>query len=263
MALGEDDVLSLPFSKFVYIVAGLPFSALVICLFFSYLLHFEEATSTHCGVQNWLPSISAAVSSYAPEMYIWRLLIAIHGGPRLILAFAYRNYLQFSPLRPHGKARLFYWGCRLSCWLNIVENLFLLGLTSISSTENHGIHKGCFVGFAISATLYMILSSWLFHVSGRRRATEEGERSYEYKILACGSSVTSIIVAMYFYWRHNTYCETGVYSLFALSEYAIVLSNIIFHSTAYYDFYGKRVALCSLGGGYGYQALPMHMEKDI
>lgn len=42
-----------------------------------------------------LPSISAAVSTYAPEMYIWRIFIGIHGGPRLVLAFANKFVLNF------------------------------------------------------------------------------------------------------------------------------------------------------------------------
>lgn len=38
-------------------------------------------------VPNWLPSLSAAVSTFAPERYIWRLFIGLHGTPRF----------QFSP----------------------------------------------------------------------------------------------------------------------------------------------------------------------
>uniref|UniRef100_A0A1I7WFL8 Zf-LYAR domain-containing protein n=1 Tax=Heterorhabditis bacteriophora TaxID=37862 RepID=A0A1I7WFL8_HETBA len=47
--------------------------------------------------------------------------------------------------------------------------------------QKFAMHKICFIGFAISATLYMFLSTWLFHFSGRRRATNLGERSYETK----------------------------------------------------------------------------------
>ncbi|KAL6726460.1 hypothetical protein Aduo_008427 [Ancylostoma duodenale] len=264
MAYGEDDVLSLPFRVFVYIVAGLPLSALIICVLCSILLHFEPATRTHCGVENWLPSISAAVSTYAPEMYIWRMFIAVHGGPRLFVAFAFRNYLLFSPLRPLTRVRVFRLLCNTGCVLNILENLFLLGLTAISSVENHMLHKFCFIGFAISATIYMLLSTWLFHYSGRRRATNLGERSHEYKILACSGSIISMVLAMYLYWRHNAYCEPGVYTLFALAEYCIVISNIAFHSTLYYDFHGKSVILApSVGvGTSGYSLLPTLIEKD-
>lgn len=90
MAFGDDDLLSMPFRTVIYAIAGLPMSALVICILVSITLHWDEATRTHCGVTNWLPSVSAAVASYAPERYIWRLLIGIHGAPRLALAFASR-----------------------------------------------------------------------------------------------------------------------------------------------------------------------------
>lgn len=90
MAFGEDELLRIPFRFVVYVIAGLPFSALALCVFLSLLLHWDEATRTHCGVANWLPSVSAAVASYAPERYIWRLFIGIHGSPRIALAIAFR-----------------------------------------------------------------------------------------------------------------------------------------------------------------------------
>ena len=45
----------------------------------------------------------------------------------------------------------------------------------------------------------------------------------------------SWMLALFFYARHNQYCETGVYSMFAAAEYAFVLSNMIFHFQAYHD----------------------------
>lgn len=52
-----------------------------------------------------------------------------------------------------------------------------------------------------------------------------------------------MISATYFFFRHNSHCEPYVYTLFALSEYIIVLSNIYFHSLAYYDLGNLRFAI--------------------
>ncbi|CAI5444679.1 unnamed protein product [Caenorhabditis angaria] len=262
MALGEDDILSLPFKYVVFCVAGLPSSALFICVILSLWLHFDQAISTHCEVPNWLPSISAAVSTYSPEKYIWRFLIGLHIGPRLLIALAFRNFLASSPLRPISGFRKFQRLCNLACLLNLAENCFLLGLTSISSSEDHGLHAKCFGGFAICSILYMLLSTWLFNESGRRRATNLGERSYEYKILGSAIFIFCFVMGGYLYWRHNTFCEPGIYTLFALVEYSAVFSNIFFHCTLYYDFHGKSVSLSSSFGGSHYSILPTQIEKD-
>ena len=37
------------------------------------------------------------------------------------------------------------------------------------------------------------------------------------------------LVMVYFYYRHNTYCEPYMYSFFCLSEYSMVLINMAHH----------------------------------
>ncbi|GMS88713.1 hypothetical protein PENTCL1PPCAC_10888 [Pristionchus entomophagus] len=260
MALGDEEVLSLPFRYIVYAVAALPSSALFLCILCALLLHYEEATTTHCGVENWLPSVSAAVSSFAPEKYIWRVLVGLHGGPRFILAFANMNFLLSSPLQPLQGTTMFKALCKIACGIHIIENVFLLLLTAISSNENHDAHKVCFGIFGGAALIYMILSTWLYTHSGRRRALSSniGEKSFEYKCLAGGISFMSMILAGYLYYRHNVYCEPGVYTLFALAEYSIILSNIAFHSTLYYDFHGKSLTIGASSNSFQYTLLPMH-----
>ncbi|KAK0414494.1 hypothetical protein QR680_011463 [Steinernema hermaphroditum] len=262
---GDDELISIPFRHIVYCVAGLPLSALFICIFLSITLHIDDSTRTHCGVDNWLPSVSAAVASFSPERYIWRVFIGLHGAPRLILALAFRNLLLSSPIRSPSTGIWFAILCQLACFLNLAENIFLLLLTSISSVEDHESHKICFIGFAICAISYMFLTTWLYNFSNRRQLSHMGEKSYQYKLLYCCSSVVSIIFACYFYYRHNTYCEPGVYTLFALSEYTVIISNILFHSTAYFDFEGRKFTLSAGGSVVGdYQTLlPMHDDKRI
>lgn len=50
------------------------------------------------------------------------------------------------------------------------------------------------------------------------------------------ANLVSALLAVYFYLRHNKYCETGVYTLFAVFEYSVVLTNCLFHFLAFYDF---------------------------
>uniref|UniRef100_A0AC34RJH8 Ribosomal protein L10e/L16 domain-containing protein n=1 Tax=Panagrolaimus sp. JU765 TaxID=591449 RepID=A0AC34RJH8_9BILA len=258
-----DELLSIPFKLVAFIIAGLPLSALMICVILSMILHWDEATRTHCGVPNYLPSVSAAVASFAPERYIWRLFIGIHGTPRLALAFAFRNFLISSPLRPFTGTKFFQFACNVACFLNVLENIFLLLLTSISSTENYEWHKLSFMGFILCSWCFMVLSTYLFDLSGRRRTNILGERSYQYKIVCCSLETLFLFMAMYFFYRHNTYCEPFLYSLFALCEYLIIIFNICFHLTAHYDFHGRRISLLSLGSSVHYESLlPLHDYEE-
>ncbi|KAI6177128.1 Ribosomal-L16 domain-containing protein [Aphelenchoides bicaudatus] len=209
------------------------------------LLHWDEATRTHCGVPNWLPSVSAAVASYAPERYIWRLFIGIHGSPRIVLAIAYRNLILKSPLGPARSLVWFPLACNFACFLNIVEVVCLLLLTSISSIDDYFLHKLAFIGFATCGICFMFLSTWLYDKSGRRRTSQLGEKSFQYKVSCCAISTISLFMALYFFYRHNTYCETGIYTLFALCEYSVIIFNILFHSTLYYDFHSRHFSLLS------------------
>lgn len=78
------------------------------------------------------------------------------------------------------------------------------------------------------------------------------------------------LAAMYFYYRHNKYCESGgiylrnlfylfyyltflqtvdilffaVYTLFAFAEYLIILSNVYFHYTIALDLKSFNIVLC-------------------
>ena len=92
----------------------------------------------------------------------------------------------------------------------------------------------------------------------------QGERSFEYKVLSCLVAGGSMSTAAYLYWRHNAYCEPGVYTLFALAEYVFIAANIAFHSTLYLDFSGKRLTLSSSFSPHYDALLPTTMmQKDI
>ncbi|KAI1241415.1 hypothetical protein IHE44_0004888 [Lamprotornis superbus] len=142
-----------------------PLFGFLFCVIWSLLFNFHETTATHCGVPNYLPSISAAIGGETPQRYVWRLCIGLHSAPRVLVAVAYWNHYQ-SCHCPHPRyLRL----CHVTLLLNLLENFALLILTYVSSTENY------------------------------------------------------------------------VYTVFAFLEYLVVLSNMAFHMTAFWDFGNKEL----------------------
>ncbi|KAI2798851.1 hypothetical protein RDWZM_006876 [Blomia tropicalis] len=197
------------FQRLALVTVALPLFGFAFCVFWSLCFDFFESTSTHCGVSNYLPSVSASIGSFSPQKHVWRLTIALHSTPRYLVAFVYFKLIHYSKL-------LFV--------LNVVEISALLGLSIVSSTDNFVIHANCFLLF-ISSTF----CGTMIHLLDERLWSKFKLKSYIINTLAW-------ILALFFYIRHNQYCETGVYTMFAAAEYIFVLSNMIFHFQAYYDF---------------------------
>ncbi|KAM5127089.1 post-GPI attachment to proteins factor 2 [Mantella aurantiaca] len=187
-------------------------------------------------VPNYLPSISAAIGGVTPQRYVWRFCIGLHSAPRLIMGVAYLNF--------YGGLGASYWFCSINFLLYVFEILFLLLLTYVSSNENQGIHQLAFSFFMIFSLSHMIVTLLIWR-NKKYSVSAEGRRSYTYKKRLFFFNLLSFSVSMLFYIRHNIYCEPGVYTIFALLEYLVVLSNIGFHMTACWDFGSKDLLICS------------------
>ncbi|XP_029375877.1 acyltransferase PGAP2 [Echeneis naucrates] len=231
-SLDRDGLLiRLPLISFVWGTVLLPLIGLIICLFISLMYHFEDATYTHCQVSNFLPSISSAISR-VPERYIWRCCIGLHSAPRFLIATAYFNF--YRSRFANRLLELLLSGLALVC--SMAENSGLLLLTYVSSTETYSVHKNSFIVFIGSSLLHMLITCWLWRTIRRYYVNPEEVMSYRRKVQLFLFNAICCLAALYFFRRHNNYCETGVYTLFAISEYMVVFSNMAFHMTAYWDF---------------------------
>ncbi|KAG0720637.1 Post-GPI attachment to proteins factor 2 [Chionoecetes opilio] len=184
----------------------LPLGAFLTCIYLSLRHNFDLSTATHCGVPNYLPSISSAIGEFVPQRYIWRFAIAIHSAPRFLMASMY--YYNFMN-RVLPNIRFYKNAARVLCCLNVVENVGLISLFFVSSKENYDIHKVSFITFMVCSELYMVLT-FLLLKDNKHRLTHSLERQAYYKKKQLMiANLTSFIVALYFFYRHNKYCEPG------------------------------------------------------
>lgn len=117
-----------------------------------------------------------------------------------------------------------------------IELTALLLLTYVSSVEIFLIHMLSFILFLSCSFIYMIITIYIYSLPREFGGLSERElNSKRYKKLAFFSYLFCLFASLYFYYRHNAYCEPYVYSLFSLFEYAIVLLNIGYHSIIFYD----------------------------
>ena len=225
----------LRFRHLLLATVALPLFGFLFCVGWSLLYDFSAATSTHCKVVNYLPSLSAAIGNFVVQRRVWKTAIALHAAPRFLIGYLYFGHWR-QVLAPVHSARLVLLTSQV---FYVSENVGLLGLSFVTSAEDFPFHKVAFILFLVSAGFYMLLTCWLCRQPRARPVTRREHLSSRRKYVLFVMYCVCLTLAMYFYERHNAYCEAGVYTLFALSEYVVVLSNIAFHGTAYWDMYEK------------------------
>lgn len=235
-----DSVVSTPILIAFRFLTLTTISAFFSCIIISIKNNWIQSTETHCHVPNYLPSISAAIGGYSPQKYIWRIAIAAQSSPRIL--FAYINLQHNLAQQFHSVDHVLYpLLCKLTFFVLVTENVALVQLTYVSSIDWFLVHKLGFTLFVICSVLHQLLHIYVCTLSVHKNEDPYERRLIRRKKIITFCHLSSLASAMYCYWRHNEYCESGVYTLFALFEYLVVASNIYFHYTFAYDFDGARL----------------------
>ncbi|KYN19965.1 Post-GPI attachment to proteins factor 2-like protein [Trachymyrmex cornetzi] len=233
--------LALSFRRLCLATVGLPLVSLLFCFITAYIFQQDDIHETHCRVYNILPSISA-ITGVSPQRYLWRISIALHIGPRLVIASVYHSYyykilknIEDVPLQITGSRLL-----NLCYWLNIAEIAALSGVTYISNRENYckhktrinisAVHEKIFIVFMISSLTYMLTAVRL------GRLITPNAQSLQYKQVLFMTSLVSTIFLIIFFLKHRLLCHDLAFSWFSLCEYVIAFANMGFHITVVSDF---------------------------
>jgi len=226
-------LLSIPFPWVALGSVLLPLSAFIYCIVYSFFYHYEWTTQTHCNVWNFAPSISAAIGLFRPQKYVWKLFVSLHSAPRLLMALMYRSYFK------KGVASNYKILAEVAFICSVLEVVSLLMLSFAPSREDFKVHKNSFAVFLVVSALYMLLTFWLLTFKWSRERNEAEKAGQRLKKLMVKANAGCILVALYLYYRHNRYCEPGMYSIFSIFEYGVVLTNMGYHWTSYYDFHDR------------------------
>lgn len=79
---------------------------------------------------------------------MWRMAVAFHVGPRMVIAQVYYNYFVSQVSKEDGSTNFLF--INLCYWLNLIEIAAICGVTYISNRENYRMyHTNSFISFAI------------------------------------------------------------------------------------------------------------------
>ena len=154
----------------------------ILCTYDKNIFDFQNSTKTHCEVENFAPSISAAIGSFLPQKYVWQVAIALHIVPRFLFLWMYKQFYKsrISVITPR-----IYWLIQVTIGFNLLELVSLLGLTLVSSQEDFDTHKACFVTFGISGTMSQIYF-FKSYIKSRSYEVANGRNSNEMLIFLLG-----------------------------------------------------------------------------
>uniref|UniRef100_A0A336MCW7 CSON015277 protein n=1 Tax=Culicoides sonorensis TaxID=179676 RepID=A0A336MCW7_CULSO len=229
--------LAIPFRELCIGTLLLPLCSMFICFTTAYIFQPNDIHETHCRVYNIIPSISA-ITGISPQRYLWRISIAIHVGPRFLIAFAYRNFY-----RQVLAANALHIGepqvRKASKLINVLFWLSLIEITALTA-----MHEKIFITFMTASLFYMLLTIILWNtLYPNGPPTPEEVRSLKMKKIFFALSVLSAISLVIFFAKHRFLCHDMAFSWFATSEYLVALFNMANHITSVFEFSNNHLMI--------------------
>ncbi len=194
-------------------------------------------------VYNVIPSISA-ITGISPQRYIWRIVIALHVGPRFLTSLVYhRFYLNQLSRVSQLKKKSYLCHVWLALSLNLIEQAALIGVTYVSNRENYrkwqsfesetqpmlnnlfptAIHEKIFIVFMVSSQVHMLIVLRLLKMADFGRELSE-QRSYFFKRSLFYLSLLCTCGLLVFFVKHRVYChDMGIFNILT-----VILLNLSF-----------------------------------
>ena len=221
-------IFTIKYSNVIATSASAALIPLFWCLYISARYDYRAVTYSHCTRRHFLPSISAVLGSvkgiFAHSS--WKFAIAASSPQRSFDAFLYYKLYQ-----KHSKKLALS-----ELIVGFLEQYGLVTLTLITSSEDLFVHQVSFGVFIVASVFKNSLISYLHHKYSKDNTgavlTEAKNIQHRLYIL----NMASILIALIFYFVHETYCPPYFYTYFSLFEWIFVLSNIAYNLSAVADF---------------------------
>ncbi|XP_026287784.1 post-GPI attachment to proteins factor 2-like [Frankliniella occidentalis] len=260
-------LLSVSFKRLCTGAVLLPLVGLLTCFITANIFQPDDIHETHCRVYNIIPSISA-ITGVSPQRYLWRICVAFHIGPRVLIAFVYyAHYHSIIMQRPQSERHQLTKHLRFCFWLSMIEIGTLCGCTYVSNRENYPLHEKIFIGFMISSLTYMLALVRLIRAL-QPDMTPKEFNSYQIKKGLFAVSIVSTIGLIVFFLKHRLLCHDMAFSWFAFCEYVVASCNMAYHFTVILDFptehvmVGKNGLMLSSDSNAEEELPTIHQKKD-
>ncbi|XP_045459656.1 post-GPI attachment to proteins factor 2-like [Melitaea cinxia] len=211
----------------------LPLGALIFCYVTASIFQADDIHETHCKVYNVVPSISA-ITGISPQKYIWRICIAYHLGPRLLIGSLYYNYhKERTSHLTEEKMRVLATKLGEACyWLNLIELFALTGVTYVSNRENYFIHEKIFIVFMIATLLHMLCRARVGCIGSH---AVEPVRTNKIVWILFIVAIAATLGLVFFFLRHRLLCRPLAFTWFSVCEYILATANMAFHAVVVRD----------------------------